>query len=132
MLAQAGYPGGIDPKTNLPLLLHYDVATSSSPDDKARFHWLRKQFAKIGIALDIRSTLYNRFREKVRTGKAQIFSWGWMADYPDPENFLFLLYGPNGKVKNGGENAANYSNETVDELYEQIKNLPNGNGIYDQ
>ena len=27
-------------------------------------------------------------------GKHQIFWWGWFADYPDAENFLFLLYGP--------------------------------------
>jgi oligopeptide transport system substrate-binding protein len=47
----------------------------------------------------IRVTDYNRFQEKVREGTAQIFSWGWNADYPDPENFLFLLYGPNGKSK---------------------------------
>ena len=46
---------------------------------------------KIDIALVIRSTDYNRFQEKMRTGKAQLFSWGLNADYPDPENFLFLL-----------------------------------------
>jgi oligopeptide transport system substrate-binding protein len=126
LLAEAGYPGGIDPRTGQSLILHYDVATSPNPDDKARFNWFRKQFAKLGITLNIRGTLYNRFRDKVKTGKAQLFSWGWMADYPDPENFLFLLYGPNGKVKHGGENASNYNNPVANQLFEQIKNLRNG------
>lgn len=126
LLREAGYPGGIDPKTGKSLILNYDVTSTGSPDDKARLNWMRKQFAKLGIKLNIRSTQYNRFQDKVRTGNAQIFSWGWMADYPDPENFLFLLYGPNGKVKYGGENAANYRNPKVDALFEQIKLLPNG------
>ena len=47
----------------------------------------------------MRSTDYNRFQEKMRKGTEQMFYWGWNADYPDPENFLFLFYGPQGKVK---------------------------------
>ena len=126
LLAEAGYPGGINPKTNKPLILNYDATSSSGPDDKARLNWMRKQFAKLGIQLNIRATQYNRFRDKVRQGNAQIFSWGWLADYPDPENFLFLLHGPNGKVKHNGENATNYDNPKVDQLFDQIKNMANG------
>lgn len=126
LMAKAGYRGGIDPKTGKPLILNYDVTSGGGPDDQARFNWMRKQFAKLGIQLNIRATQYNRFRDKVRTGNAQIFSWGWLADYPDPENFLFLLYGPNGKVKFGGENAANYFNPKIDQLFDEIKSMPNG------
>lgn len=125
LMAEAGYPNGINPKTGKPLLLTYAV-TGNDPDDKARFNWLRKQFAKLGIKLNIETTQYNQFQKKIRTGNAQLFDWGWMADYPDPENFLFLLYGPNGKVKYGGENATNYENPQFDALFNQIKNLPNG------
>lgn len=126
LMRQAAYPDGRDPKTGYSLVLHYDVPAGSGPDDKARFDWMRKQFSKLGIQLQIRSTQYNRFQEKMRTGHAQIFTWGWNADYPDPENFLFLLYGPNGKVKHAGENAANYSNPAYDRLFEQMEVLPNG------
>ena len=124
LLQDAGYPNGIDPKTGKALILNYDIAGNNSSDDKARFAWMRKQFAKLGIQLNIRATLYNRFQEKVRTGKAQIFSWGWNADYPDPENFLFLLYSKNSKLDNGGENAANYKNSKFDKLFNAIKNMP--------
>lgn len=124
-LRQAGYINGIDPETNKPLLLNYDVAASSGPDEKAELEWMRKKFAQIGVSLNVRATHYNRFQEKMRSGNAQIFSWGWKADYPDPENFLFLLYGPNGQVKSGGENAANYNNAEYDKLFDLMKNRDN-------
>lgn len=126
LLAEAGYSNGINPKTGKPLVLHYDVTSSGNPDDKTRFDWMRKQFSKLGIQLNIRHTEYNRFQDKVRTGQVQLFSWGWLADYPDPENFLFLMTTQNGKVKFLGENAANYSNPEVDALFEEIKNMKNG------
>lgn len=125
LMAEAGYPHGIDPKTGKHLILNYDVTTSGGPEDKSLFDWMRKQFAKIGIDLNVRATLYNRFQEKMRTGDTQIFSWGWVADYPDPENFLFQLYGGNGKVKFGGENTANYQNEEFDRLFNLMKNREN-------
>lgn len=125
LMKAAGYPGGIDPKTKKPLILHYDVSTTGNPSDQSVLDWMRKQFAAIGIDLNVRSTLYNRFQEKMRTGDAQIFSWGWNADYPDPENFLFQLYGRNGKVKYGGENATNYNNARFDKLFDLMKNRNN-------
>ncbi len=123
LLVEAGYPNGRDPKTGKALILHYDVTTSGSPGDNSLFNWYRQQFAKLGIQLDVRATLYNRFQTKVRSGKAQLFSWGWIADYPDPENFLFLLYGPNGKVKYGGENVTNYLNTQADKLFNTIRDM---------
>ncbi|OOZ35939.1 peptide ABC transporter substrate-binding protein [Solemya velesiana gill symbiont] len=127
LMAQAGYPNGKDRETGKPLILYYDT-TASGPDDKARLNWFSKQFVKLGIQLVIRATDYNRFREKMRKGTSQIFMWGWNADYPDPENFLFLLYGPNGKMEHGGENAANYSSPRFDALFEKMKNMENGPG----
>ena len=124
LMVKAGYPNGKDKQSGKPLILYYDT-TASGPDDKARLNWFRKQFAKLGIQLVIRATDYNRFREKMRKGTAQIFMWGWNADYPDPENFLFLLYGPNGKLEHGGENAANYSSPRFDALFEKMKNMDN-------
>lgn len=125
LMVKAGYPNGRDNVTGSPLILHYDVNVTGGPDDKSQLNWMQKQFSKIGIALDVRATQYNRFQEKIRNGNAQIFGWSWIGDYPDPENFLFLLYGPNGKVKYGGENAANYHNKTYDDLFNLMKNRPN-------
>ena len=125
LMTEAGYPNGHDKDTGEALILHYDVHVTGGPDDKAQLNWMQKQFAFLGISLDVRATQYNRFQEKIRSGNAQIFTWAWLADYPDPENFLFLFYGPNGKVKFGGENAVNYSNKVYDKLFVQMKNRAN-------
>ena len=80
---------------------------------------------KLDIQLQIRATDYNRFQDKMLKGTAQIFQWGWNADYPDPENFMFLLYGRNSKVEHNGENACNYKSEEFDRLFERMKNMDN-------
>ncbi len=125
LLAEAGYPNGIDRRTGAPLILYFDV-TARSSEDRSKLDWMRKQFQKLNIQLVVRSTDYNRFQDKIRKGNAQIFEWGWNADYPDAENFLFLLYGPQSKVRNSGENAANYDNTEYNQLFEQMKNMDDG------
>jgi ABC-type transport system substrate-binding protein len=124
LLAEAGYPDGISIKTGKPLKLHYDT-TATGPDDRAFMDWYRKQFDALGIQLVIRATDYNRFQAKVRKGKTQLFSWGWNADYPDPENFLFLLYGPNASIDTNGAgiNSSNYKNPDFDMLFKKMKTM---------
>ena len=124
LLAEAGYPGGVDAQTRQPLVINLDT-TANGVGDKSRLDWLRKQFNKINVQLVARSTDYNRFQDKIRKGDTQMFYFGWNADYPDPENFLFLLSGAQSKVSKGGENAANYSNPEYDKLFEQMKNMEN-------
>lgn len=125
LLASAGYPEGRHAKTGEPLVLYFEAISSGDPDEKSVLAWTAKQFEKLGIQLVIRATDYNRFREKMQAGTGQIFFWGWNADYPDPENFLFMFYGPNGKAKFSGENASNYSNQRYDVLFEEIKSIGN-------
>lgn len=124
LLAEAGYAHGLDEKTGQPLVIYLDT-TGVGVGSKSRNDWLRKQFEKINIQLVSRATDYNRFQDKIRHGDTQIFNLGWNADYPDPENFLFLLYGPQGKVAKGGENSSNYHNLEYDRLFEQMKNMQN-------
>jgi ABC-type transport system substrate-binding protein len=123
LLAEAGYAGGKDRKGN-PLVIHFDTAWGGA-SAKPQIDWLRKQFKKLDIDLQIRQTDYNRFRDKAKKGNFQILFWGWNADYPDPENFLFLLYGPNGKARYGGENAANYANPAFDDLFRRMESMEN-------
>lgn len=125
LLAEAGYPDGRDAQTGKPLVLYLDT-TGGGPGTKPRLDWYRKQFEKLSIQLEIRTTDWNRFQEKTRTGNTQLFFLGWNADYPDPENFLFLLYGPQSRAKKQGENSANYANPEYDALFERMKTMDNG------
>lgn len=124
LLNEAGYPNGRDAKTGAPLILHFDSAAGMGSN--ATMDWMRRQLSALNISLEIRATDYNRFQDKMRQGSAQMFMWGWVADYPDAENFLFLLYGPNAKASKGGENASNYQSSEFDRLFEQMRFLDDG------
>jgi ABC-type transport system substrate-binding protein len=128
LLAEAGYPDGRDEKTGKPLVLNLDYQSAATPGARGVLAWYQKQFDKLGIQLNIRATDYNRFQDKVIGGSHQLFLWGWLADYPDAENFLFLLAGPNAKSKTGGagENAANYQNAEYDAHFEKMRYLEDG------
>lgn len=120
LLAEAGYPDGRDAETGEPLILYFDGYDSFQ---RARLELLVKQLARIGVQLVPRLTEWNRFQEKHRKGNAQMSFWGWNADYPDPENFLFQYYSKNGKVRFQGENVTNYDNPEFDALFEEFRGM---------
>jgi ABC-type transport system substrate-binding protein len=125
ILRQAGYPDGIDPGTGKPLKLTFDTADTSA-QGRLRFEFFVNAWRRLGIDVEIAATNYNQFQEKVRNGAYQIFMWGWVADYPDPENFLFLLWSEMARSKNNGPNTANFMNDRYDELYLSVKARGNG------
>ena len=125
LLAEAGWPNGRNAQTGEPLVINLDT-TPGGLGDKARSDWLAKKFRDLGVQFVVRPTDFNRFQDKVRQGNAQLFFFGWNADYPDPENLLFLLHGPQGKVKFNGQNAANYENAEYDALFERMKAMSDG------
>ena len=127
LLAEAGWPDGRNAKTGEPLVLYLD-AVGGGMDDKSRLDWITRQFAKIDIQLVVRATDYNRFQDKVRKGAIQLFEFGWGADYPDPENFFFLLSGAEAKVAHAGENSANYVNPEFDRLFAEMKAMVDSDG----
>jgi ABC-type transport system substrate-binding protein len=126
LMEEAGYPNGRDAQSGKPLVINYDVYYPATPDRKPEIDWVVRQFSKLGIQLEVRATDNNQFQDKVRKGTYQVFWLGWLADYPDPENFLYLLYGPAGKTKFDGENTSNYSNSEYDRLYKLMKVAPDG------
>ena len=124
LMSEAGYRNGRDEKTGEPLVVYLDT-TSGGMGEKSRLDWLTRQFAKIDVQLVVRTTDFNRFQDKLRKGNVQLYYLGWNADYPDPENFFFLLDGNEGKVVKGGENASNYANPAFDRLFAKMKNMDN-------
>jgi ABC-type oligopeptide transport system substrate-binding subunit len=125
LLVEAGYPGGIDPETGQPLKLSFDTGDTSTRG-RIRYKFFVDGWSRIGLDIEINATNYNQFREKMRKGSYQIYMSGWIADYPDPENFLFLLWGENAGSTSGGENHANFRDPRFDALFVEMKNMPNG------
>jgi ABC-type transport system substrate-binding protein len=119
LLKEAGYPDGVDPTTKQKLVLHYDnVATS--PEAQQQVGIISKMIERIGLKVESRTTRSNVFQDKLLKGQHQFIFYGWFADYPDPENFVFLLYGPNEKP---GPNSADYKNKEYDKIFEQMRSM---------
>lgn len=115
LLAEAGYPEGIDPATGRRLELtielgHADTEMRESTELLATF------FERIGVRLIPQYNTQPAFFKKIERRQAQLFRLSWFADYPDGQNFLQLFYGPNASP---GPNRVNYNNPDYDRLYEK-------------
>ena len=71
---------------------------------------------ELGIQVEIQQTEWATFLQDVNAKRYQMFSMSWGADYPDPENFLDLLFHSESEG-----NRTNYSNSAVDALLEQAR-----------
>ncbi|MHA1538788.1 MAG: ABC transporter substrate-binding protein [Alphaproteobacteria bacterium] len=124
-LAEAGYARGIDPATGRPLKLGLDTGNTSA-QARLRYQFFVNAWRRIGLDVEIRATSYNQFLQKQKDGAYQMTFSGWIADFPDPENFFFLFETSNGRKVSGGPNYANFSNPRYDALYKRMRALPDG------
>ncbi len=114
LLAEAGYPEG----KGLPVLTYENSGNDTTARQFAElFADMMKQ---IGIRIKINANTWPEFDDKVKNARAQMFGMAWGADYPDPENFLQLFYGPNSSP---GPNGCNYKNPEYDRLYEKMAGM---------
>ncbi|HVN96819.1 MAG TPA: ABC transporter substrate-binding protein [Syntrophorhabdaceae bacterium] len=119
LLARAGYPDGIDEKTGKQLELTYDIGSDSTRAREVAAFDMRC-FEQLGIKMKLQVNTWSQQLERSHKGTFQMFSLGWVADYPDPENFLQLLYGPNAPPN---PNSSAFSNPEYDRLYERMKGM---------
>jgi oligopeptide transport system substrate-binding protein len=115
-LAKAGYPDG----KGLPELEYSDYSGSTS---RQMTEFYKQALEAIGIKMRISTSSWPQFTLKLNDKKAQIFGIAWGADYPDAENFLQLLYGPN---QSPGPNNSNFNDAEYNELYKKAALLPPG------
>ncbi|HEX6137051.1 MAG TPA: ABC transporter substrate-binding protein [Casimicrobiaceae bacterium] len=80
----------------------------------------KKNMDAIGLRIVFRKEKVPELRKMARLGKIPMRGDGWNADYPDAENFMQLLYGPNA----GQENQAQFDLPEFNRLYEQARTLP--------
>src|SRR5690606_17363075 len=95
---------------------------------RLRFLFWVRQWRRLGIDVALAATTYNKFQEKVRDGAYQIFQWGWVADYPDPENFLFLLTSAMARSVSTGPTTPNCKDPESARLFTRMKTASNGPG----
>lgn len=96
---------------------------ASQPDTTSKqFNELwKKNLDAIGVRVTFKIAPWPDLNKQAKLGKLQMWQLAWNADYPDAENFLQNLYGPN--VQNGA-NYAHFRNERYDALYEKARRMP--------
>jgi len=121
LLAEAGYPGGVNPATGRRLQLTLEIGDSDNPDIRQSTDLFIQFMDRIGIS--IQPSFNNRpaFFDKLTRRRAQMFRLSWIADYPDAQNFLQLFVSENASP---GSNRSNYRNPEVDLLYDRMQAMP--------
>ena len=113
-LKEAGYPGGIDPKTGNRLELTVEVGNATQ-DTTESMELVASFLGAIGIKLNISVNTWQAHLEKIRKRQSQMFLMGWVGDYPDLETFMQLFVSRN---QSPGPNRSNYVNAEADRLYD--------------
>jgi ABC-type oligopeptide transport system substrate-binding subunit len=124
LMAEAGYSKGLD-ANGQPLTLTLDHPRGGDSKYKKNIQWYQKKLDLIGITLEDKGTDRKQMQERRQEGNWQISIGGWGADYPDPENFLFLYYGPSGQKKTNGMNRCNYESPEYDALFTKMERMSN-------
>ncbi len=115
LIAEAGYPGGIDPKTGERLQLTVELGNATQ-DSIESMELIASFFSAIGVKLNISVNTWQAHLEKIRLRQAQLYMMGWVGDYPDLETFMQLFISRN---QSPGPNRSNYISTEVDRLYDQ-------------
>jgi len=109
LLAAAGY----SPTHPLHLRL------STVAERKAVAEYLQKNWADVGVQVQIDINQAATQQELVDNGRAAFFSKSWLGDYPDAENYLSLFYSPN--FSPGGPDKTHFKSAEYDALYNQAR-----------
>jgi ABC-type transport system substrate-binding protein len=131
LLDKFGYRRGPDGYRTLPgggtLVLRY----SSQPTERDRQfdELMKRSLETIGLRLEIHKDRFSELNKLENQCRLMMRTSAWIADYPDGDNFMQLLYGPN----SGQSNNACYRSPAYDRLYERSRALPDGaerSGLY--
>ncbi len=124
LLDRFGYRKGPDGYRRMPdggaLVIRY----SSSPTERDRQfdELMKRSLDAIGVRLEIHKDRFPELIKLENQCRLMMRSAAWIADYPDGDNFMQLLYGPN----TGQSNNACYRSEEYDRRYERSRLLQHG------
>ena len=124
LLDTFGYKKGPDGWRNLPDGKPFTIRYASRPDSLGRQQdelW-KKALDSIGVRMEVQKDKFPELLKLERQCKLMMRTASWIADWPDAENFMQLLYGPN----TGQNNNACAKIPEYDKLYEQSTRLAPG------
>jgi len=104
LLSQAGYPEGFNTD------LYYNVSDFHSSIAQK----IQTYLAQVGIIVELHGVEWNELTDLVSQGELPLFRMSWIADTPDPSDYLYSLY-----HSASISNHVHYNNSTVDSQIEQ-------------
>jgi oligopeptide transport system substrate-binding protein len=124
LLDKFGYKKGADGFRNTPdgKPFAFKITRSASAVEREFDELYKKNMDVIGIRFDTETEKFADSLKREKRCQIQTRGAAWIADYPDGDNFMQLLYGKNiGESNNGC-----YKSAAFDKLYEQSTLLPAG------
>ncbi len=122
LLDRFGYKVGRDGWRTLPdgspLLLR--IATGTDAVSRQLDEVWQRSLARIKVRVQFDASKFPDNLKAAKACKLMMWGQGWSADYPDGDNFMQLLYGPN----TGQSNNGCYESKAFDALYEKARLLP--------
>jgi len=106
LLSQAGYPEGFSTD------LYYNILDSGFHHFVAQK--IQTYLAQVGIIVELHGVDWNELLNLINQGELPFFRTGWIADTPDPADYLYSLY-----HSASSDNYTYYDNTTIDNLIEQ-------------
>jgi len=101
--------------------LTFDMASTPLQQERQRNHLWNRALSEIGLRVTFNKVEKTpELRRIAQNGKLPFWSYGWIADYPDGENFLQLFW----TKSIGGANYSMFSLPEFDRLYEKAKTMP--------
>jgi ABC-type transport system substrate-binding protein len=122
LLDRFGYKKGADGYRRMPDGMPLVIRFSSTERDRPYDELMRRSLDSIAIRLEIHKDRFPELLKLERRCRIMMRNAAWIADYPDGDNFMQLLYGPNTQQSNN----ACYQSPEFDKLYEKSKTLPDG------
>lgn len=119
LLAEAGFPNG----EGLPEIVLYSTQKYAAISE-----FIQKSFEQVGLRLNIQNLQGGALRTEVYGSKINFWRASWIADYPDPENYLALFLTSNHAPN--GPNTTHFSSAQFDQLYEQSQTITNDSTRY--
>lgn len=99
----------------------FDHASVPTLRERQRNELWKKSMDAIGLRVTFgKVEKLPELRKQAQHGRVQSFSYGWIADFPDGENFLQLLW----KGSIGQVNYAMFDHPEYNALYQRIKRMP--------
>jgi oligopeptide transport system substrate-binding protein len=113
LLAEAGFPGG----KGIPVL-----SLKSNPAFQAPMEFVQKSWERLGLTVTIDNMDGAALRESAGKGEINLWRAGWIADYPDGENYLGLF--ATAQIPPNGPNRMRFSSAKFDSLFAAAESEP--------